>query len=52
MGIASTIPRPRRRRLRALIPVALVVGVSGLLATGLASAVREARRAAQAATTT
>ena len=40
------------RRVRTAIPVALVVGISGLLATGLVSAVREARNAAQSAATT
>ncbi len=39
------------RRVRTAIPVAFVVGISGLLATVLVSAVREARNAARSATT-
>lgn len=52
MDTESVTARPRRRRVRAAIPVALVVGLSGLLATVLVPAVREARDAAHSATTT
>ena len=41
-----------RRRFRKAIPASLVAGVLAVPAAGLISAVREARRAADAATTT
>jgi hypothetical protein len=40
------------RRFRKVIPIALVAGGLSVPAAGLVSAVREARRAAQASTTT
>ena len=52
MSTKSVTPWSWRQRVRTAIPVALVVSISGLMATGLVSAVREARNAAHSATTT
>jgi hypothetical protein len=52
MNAKSTMSPSWRRRLRTLIPAALGIGLSAVLATGMVSAVRKARNAAHSASTT